>query len=79
MTGQFTAGHRAIGHHSQVVRQRSAKPLFSGSNPDGASNLEPPSSYELGGYSVLWTCFLFIVIELPAYVLLERVWALRNR
>ena len=37
MTGQFTAGHRAIGHHSQVVRQRSAKPLFSGSNPDGAS------------------------------------------
>ena len=26
-----------IRHHSQVVRQRSAKPLFSGSNPDGAS------------------------------------------
>ena len=24
--------------HSQVVRQRSAKPLFSGSNPDAASN-----------------------------------------
>ena len=26
-----------LGRHSQVVRQRSAKPLFSGSNPDAAS------------------------------------------
>ena len=28
--------------HSQVVRRRSAKPLFSGSNPDAASNNIPP-------------------------------------
>ena len=28
-----------IRRHSQVVRQRSAKPLFPGSNPSGASNL----------------------------------------
>ena len=31
-----------IWHHSQVVRQRSAKPLFSSSNLDGASSMSPP-------------------------------------
>jgi hypothetical protein len=35
-----------IWHHSQVVRQRSAKPLFSSSNLDGASK-KPP---DLGGF-----------------------------
>ena len=30
-------GAKAIWHHSQVVRQRSAKPLRPGSNPGGAS------------------------------------------
>ena len=34
-----------MGRHSQVVRQRSAKPLFPGSNPGVASNLKH------GGYS----------------------------
>ena len=33
--------------HSQVVRQRSAKPLFSGSNPDAASTPHPTSSRNL--------------------------------
>lgn|GEM_PF-2437137 len=28
----------ALGHHSQVVRQGPAKPLFPGSNPGDASN-----------------------------------------
>ena len=38
--------------HSQVVRQRPAKPLYSGSNPDAASNsFLSPSLFPHGGFS----------------------------
>ena len=33
----FLISVKIMGRHSQVVRQRSAKPLFFGSNPNGAS------------------------------------------
>ena len=45
-----------IRHHSQVVRQRSAKPLRPGSNPGGAS--KNPVQRKLGGI-LLFTSYLF--------------------
>ena len=37
VAGSNPVSRSIFGRHSQVVRQRSAKPLYSGSNPDAAS------------------------------------------
>ena len=46
--------------HSQVVRQRSAKPLFSGSNPDAASIRKDKG---LQGFQSLVSLFLYFTLR----------------
>ena len=48
------SGESPLWRRSQVVRRRSAKPLFSGPNPDGASRKNPQVKTCGFFYSVVW-------------------------